>query len=94
MPKKKPAAKNRKKTESKQKLGTFAGYTAYWGYSEDYDDEGLMVGHDFYRSGDLFRFLYRFGSLGAFRLIYESDQWESIPALVELGSVYERWGID
>ncbi len=77
-----------------RQLGTFAGYTAYWGYSEDYDDDGLIVDNAFYTEGDLLRFLYRFGSLGTYYLIYASDQWKSIPALVELRSEYERWGIN
>jgi len=77
----------------KTQLGTFAGFTAYWGYYEDYDEDGLIVDDDFYAEGELLRFLCRFGSLGAYHLIYASDKWESIPALVELASEYERWGI-
>ena len=40
----------------KTQLGTFAGYTAYWGYSEDDDDDGLIVDNAFYTEGDLLRF--------------------------------------
>ncbi len=77
----------------KTRLGTFAGYTAYWGHSEDYDDDGLIVDDAFYAEGELLPFLYRFGSLGAYQLLYASDEWKLIPALVELASEYERWGI-
>ena len=40
----------------KTQLGTFAGYTAYWGYSEDFDDDGLIVNDDFYAEGSYFPF--------------------------------------
>lgn len=85
---------NAKPTE----LGAWNGIRAAWGYSEDYDEEGLTISYpdgddDFYGPDDLYGLLYRVGSLGCWHLLFSGTVWESIPALCgEFGTAYERWG--
>jgi hypothetical protein len=80
-------------------LGRWQGMTAYWGYNEDYDEEGLLLIEKerelgFYSGGEgLLALLYRVGSMGCYYLIFRGNKWESIPMLSgELSKVYEQWG--
>lgn len=72
------------------------GYTtiASWGYDEEYDETGLIVSDDnFYSPEDFPLFLYRWGSYGAYRLIFAGDAYEQVPELAgQLLQLYDRWG--
>lgn len=80
-------------------LGTWHDLEAWWGYSEEHDEDGLLLrdqgGEEvgFYSDGDLDRLLCRVGSMGCCYLVYSGKAWETIPALCgDFAKSYERWG--
>ena len=77
----------------------FDGLQAVWGYSLDYEDEGLMVYEietgaevHWFPHDDLIPALERFGSYGIWKLIFQGKEWETVPSLAEFAKTYSRWG--
>ena len=87
-------------TDNRIVLGTWNGITAYWGYNDDYEEEGLTLcdeddeADEFFSDhwDEMMKLLYKIGSMGFYYLIYSGINWEQIPILCEFSKVYERWG--
>ena len=59
-------------------LGQWQGMQAFWGYSEEYEEDGLSLcanGEEtgWYSEDDLIGLLYRVGSMGCYYLIFEGQ---------------------
>ena len=79
----------------------FDGLQAVWGYSLDYEDEGLMVYEietgaevHWFPHDDLIPALERFGSYGIWKLIFQGKEWEKVPSLAEFAKTYRAGAVE